>query len=253
MRWLCFLPLASLALPPAAAAQTSGPPQPVHFDLAQVPATRDSFLFRLRGEERGWAVWQYEIRPLETTQELVYTATSEFRPVEDERLRVVLNRLTGEPISTFHRINLFSPQSDTVMLEHDLEVKRGEISGRRRVGTKSGAVKIIPVSRPFPRGTVLADYGLIAGAVTNAAAGDSLAVPAYKEFEDSIVTLSFVAEPPTTIEVPAGRFDVLPLRSGEFRIYATRTGPRRIVKGETLDREFSFELVHSGPVIATPE
>ncbi len=253
MRWLCFLLLAS-PFPPAATAQTSGAsPKSLQFDLAQVPATRDSFVFRLRGEERGWAVWQYEIRPLEMTQELVYTATSEFRPVEEERLRVVVNRLTGQPISTFHHIDLFSPQSDTVMVEHDLEVKRGEISGRRRVGTKSGAVKVVPVSRPFASGTVFSDYVFLAGAVSNAAPGDSLAVPAYKEFNDSLVTLSFVAGSPTTIEVPAGRFDVLPLVSGGFRIYATRTGPRRVVKGETLDGGFSFELVRSGPVVPTPE
>ena len=256
MRWLCFLLLASPPLPSAATAQTSGPsthPKSLQFDVAQVPATRDSFVFRLRGEERGWAVWQYEIRPLEMTQELVYTATSEFRPVEEERLRVVVNRLTGQPISTFHHIDLFSPQSDTVMVEHDLEVKRGEISGRRRVGTRSGTVNIVPVSRPFAPGTVFLDYMLLAGAVSNAVAGESLAVPAYKEFEDSLVTLSFIAESPATIEVPAGRFDVLPVRSGGFRIYATRTGPRRVVKGETLDGAFSFELVRSGPVIPTPE
>jgi len=256
MRWLCFLLLASPPLPSAATAQTSGPsthPKSLQFDVAQVPATRDSFVFRLRGEERGWAVWQYEIRPLEMTQELVYTATSEFRPVEEERLRVVVNRLTGQPISTFHHIDLFSPQSDTVMVEHDLEVKRGEISGRRRVGTRSGTVNIVPVSRPFAPGTVFSDYVFLAGAVSNAVAGESLAVPAYKEFEDSLVTLSFIAESPATIEVPAGRFDVLPVRSGGFRIYATRTGPRRVVKGETLDGAFSFELVRSGPVIPTPE
>jgi len=254
MRWLCSLLLASPTLPSAALAQTSGPsPTSLQFDVAQVRATRDSFVFRLRGEERGWAVWQYEIRPLETTQELVYTATSEFRPVEEERLRVVVNRLTGQPVSTFHHIDLFSPRSDTVMVEHDLEVKRGAISGRRRVGTKSGGVKIVPVSRPFAPGTVFSDYVFLAGAVSNAGPGDSLAAPAYKEFDDSLVTLSFVAESPTSIEVPAGRFDVLPLRSGGFRIYATRTGPRRVVKGETLDGAFSFELVRSGPVVPTPE
>jgi len=254
MRWLCFLLLASPPFTPAATAQTSrASPKSLQFDLTQVPATRDSFVFRLRGEERGWAMWQYEIRPLETTQELVYTATSEFRPVEEERLRVVVNRLTGQPISTFHHIDLFSPRSDTVMVEHDLEVKRGEISGRRRVGTKSGAVKVVPVSRRFAPGTVFSDYVFLAGAVSNAAPWDSLAVPAYKEFNDSLVTLSFVAGSPTTIEVPAGRFDVLPLVSGAFRIYATRTGPRRVVKGETLDGGFSFELVRSGPVVPTPE
>src|SRR5881409_3689482 len=154
----------------AAAAQTSGQPRPksLQFDIAEVPATRDSFVFRLRGEERGWTVWQYEIRPLETTQEVVYTATSEFRPVEEERLRIVVDRLTGQPLSTFHHIDLFSPRSDTVMVEHDLEVKGGEIAGRRRVSRKGGEVKIIPVAKPLPAGAVLSDYALFAAAVTNA-------------------------------------------------------------------------------------
>src|SRR5260370_41456885 len=98
-----------------AGAKRSGKPRPksLQFDIAQVRATRDSFVFRLRGEARGWAVWQYEIRRLETTQEVVYSATSEFRPVEEERLRVVVDRLTGQPLSTFHHIDLFSPRSDT--------------------------------------------------------------------------------------------------------------------------------------------
>ena len=249
MRWLCFLLLAS---PVCTAAQSAGA-RSLRFDVSALPATRDSFVFRLRGEERGWAVWQYEIRTLEMTQEVVYSATSEFRPVEAERLRVVVNRLTGEPISTFHHIDLFSPVSDTIMVEHDLEVKRGEIAGRRRVGTKSGDVQIIPVSRPFARGTVLADYGLLAAAVTNVGPGDSLAVAAYKEFTDSLITLSLVGGEPTTIEVPAGSFDVLPLKSGDFRVYATRGPLRRVVKGETLDGAFAFELVHSGPVVPTPD
>jgi hypothetical protein len=248
MRWVCFLLLAR-----SAAAQSSGP-KPLRFDLTAIPATRDSFVFHFRGAERGWAVWQYEIRPLETRQEVLYTAASEFRPVEEERLRVVLNRQTGEPIASFHHIDLFSPASDTVMVEHDLEVRPGEIDGRRRVGTKSGEVKIIPVSRPFAPGTVLHDaYALLAAAVTNAAPGDSLAARAYSEFGDSLVMLSFVAEQPTTIEVAAGRFDVLPLRTGGLRVYATRVAPRRVVKGETLDGTFSFELVHAGPVIPSPQ
>jgi hypothetical protein len=248
MRWLCFLLLAN----PAASAQLVGP-KPLRFDLTALEATRDSFVFRLRGADRGWAVWQYAIRPREMTQELIYTVTSEFRPLEQERLRVVLDRLSGAPISTFHHIDIVSPKSDTVMMEHDLEVKRGAISGRRTVRTKSGETKITPVDHSFPPGTVLADYMFIAGAVTNALPGDSLGVPAYKEFADSLTSLSFVAEAPTTISVPAGRFDVLPLRSGGFRIYTTRTAPRRVVKGETLDRVFSFELVHSGPVVETAE
>ena len=249
MRWLCFLLVAN---PAALSAQLAGP-KPLRFDLTALVATRDSFVFRLRGEDRGWAVWQYAIRPLEMIQELVYTVTSEFRPLEEERLRVVLNRVSGEPISTFHHIDMVSPKSDTVMLEHDLEVKRGAISGRRLVRTKSGETKITPVGHTFPPGTVLADYVFMAGAVTNALPGDSLAVPAYKEFADSLTILSFVAEAPTTVSVPAGRFDVLPLRSGGFRIFTTRSAPRRVVKGETLDRQFSFELVHSGPVVETVE
>ncbi len=249
MRWLCFLLLAN---PAAATAQLAGP-KPLRFDLTAVAATRDSFVFRLRGEDRGWAVWQYAIRSREMTEELVYTVSSEFRPLEEERLRVVLNRLSGEPISTFHHIDMFSPKSDTVMMEHDLEVKRGAISGRRSVRTKSGDSTITPVDHRFPPGTVLADYVFLAGAVTNALPGDSLGVPAYKEFADSLTTLSLVAEAPTTVSVPAGRFDVLPLRSGGFRIYATRSPPRRVVKGETLDRVFSFELVRSGPVVETGE
>src|SRR2546430_16778481 len=181
MRWLCFLLLAS---PGAAAAQGTAS-QSLRFDLAAVPATRDSFLFHFRGQERGWAVWQFEIRPLETTQQLVYTARSEFRPVEEEQLRVVLDRLTGVPISTFHHIDLFSPTSDTVMVEHDLEVKHGEISGRRRVGTKSGEVKIIPVSRPFAPGTVLGAYGFIGGARPHLTPADSLRGPPRNELGDS--------------------------------------------------------------------
>jgi hypothetical protein len=249
MRWLCFLLLAN---PAATSAQRSGP-KPLRFDLTAVEATRDSFVYRLRGEDRGWAVWQYAIRPREMTQDLVYTLTSEFRPLEEEHVRVVLNRLSGEPISTFHHIDLFSPQSDTVMMEHDLEVRGGAISGRRTVRTKRGETKIAPVDHRFPPGTVLADYLFIAGAATNALPGDSLGVPAYKEFADSLTTLSVVAEAPTTLSVPAGRFDVLPLRSGGFRIYTTRSAPRRVVKGETLDHVFSFELVRSGPVVETFE
>ena len=248
MRWLCSLLLAS-----SLAAQTRDPQKPLRFDLTDLAPRRDSFVFIFRGAQRGYAVWQYEIQEREMTQQLLYTAHSEFRPVEEERLRVVLNRLTGDPMATFHHIDLFSPTSDTVMVEHDLDVKRGEIAGRRRVGTRSGAVQIIPVSRPLPRGAVLSDYIFIAAAVTNAAPGDSLALPAYSEFGDSITTLSFVALAPVTIEVPAGRFDVLPLRSGGFRVFITRTGVRRVVKGETLDGEFSFQHAGTGPVVPSPQ
>jgi hypothetical protein len=256
MRWLCFLLLASRAAAQAAVPPRAPPAPPVlkplRFDLTALPVTRDSFVFVFRGDERGWAVWQYETHRSEMTQEVRYTARSEFRPVEEESLHVVLNRLTGEPISTFHHIELFSPTSDTVMMEHDLTVRRGEIEGRRRVGRRSGEVQVTPVSRPLPRGTVLSHFVFIAAAVTNAVPGDSLAAPAYSEFGDSIGTLSFVAEPPVTINVPAGRFDVLPLRSRGFRVFTTRAAPRRVVKGETLDQVFSFQLAGTGPVVSSP-
>jgi len=109
------------------------------------------------------------------------------------------------------------------------------------------------VSRPLPPGTVLSDYSLFAAAVTNAVPGDSLAARAYSEFGDSLATLSFVAETPVTIEVPAGRFEVLPLKSGGFRVFTTRSGVRRVVKGETLDGAFSFQLAATGPVVPSPE
>src|SRR3989454_9639360 len=73
MRWLCFLLLAN---PYPLAAQAS--PKPLRFDLEGLTAKRDSFVFFLRGAERGYAVWQYEIRPLEMTQRLATPAYSEF-------------------------------------------------------------------------------------------------------------------------------------------------------------------------------
>src|SRR5260370_28951925 len=98
MRWLCFLLLAN---PAATAAQGSGP-KPLRFDFTALEARRDSFVFRLRGQDRGWVVWQYATRAREMTQEPVYPGASELRPVEEGRVRLVFDRLSGEPISTFH-------------------------------------------------------------------------------------------------------------------------------------------------------
>jgi hypothetical protein len=246
MRWLCFL-FAS-----AAAAQGGAPPvKPLHFDFSAIPVTRDSFVFLLDGKLRGYAVWQYERRSVETRQEIIYTQHSEFPPVVEEDLRVVLDALSGTPISAFHRFDMSLPASDTTMREYDLDVRGDTIKGRRRVLTKKGPPAIIPVHHTLPAGAVFAEYELYAAAVTNAAPGDSLMVPAYSEFGDSLATLTFVAGDPVSIQVPAGRFDVLPLRSGSFRLYVTRQDPRRVVKGETIDSRFSFELAHSGPVVPT--
>jgi hypothetical protein len=240
MRWLCFL-LVSPAL-----AQTRAV-KPLRFDYSAFPATRDSFVYFVNRQAGGFAVWQYE--QLDSVQQVVYTQYSELQPVEEEQTRVVLNRATGEPISSSYHLDLFSPASDTIVLEHDLSMKQGSVEGRRRARTKDRKVHDVPVHRAVPPGTVWFQYALYAAAVTNAAPGDSLTCAAYSEATDSLTTLTFVAGQPTTIKVPAGEFDVLPLRSGGFRLYVTRAAPRRVVKGETLDRRFSFDLVSSAPVV----
>jgi hypothetical protein len=239
MRWLCFLLGSAVALgvtsPPWAAAQTA---KPLRFELAALAAARDSFAFYLKGEERGQAVWQYEVQG----DQLVFTATSELRPSEAETLRVVMDRKSSAPVSSFHRISMFDPQSDTVMVEHDLTVRAGRVEGTRRVGTRDGRVSGRSVRHLLPAGTVWSDYGLLAAAVAALAPGDSAVGRAYSEFEDSLMTLTLVAEAPQTVTVPAGSFATLPVRGAEFRIYVTRTGPRRVVKGESLDGVFTFEL-----------
>jgi hypothetical protein len=213
--------------------------KPLRFDLAALPAARDSFVFYLNGEERGQAVWQYDIQG----DQLVFTATSELRPADAESLRVVLDRRTGAPVSSFHRITVFNPQSDTVLVEHDLMVRQGRVEGTRRVGMRDGRVTTRPVRTSLPSGVVWSDYGLLAAPVAIAAPGDVLQGRAYSEFGDSLTTLTLVAEPPATITVPAGTFETLPLRSPVVRVYVTRSAPRRVVKGESLDGAFRFELV----------
>ncbi|PYO36820.1 MAG: hypothetical protein DMD74_02940 [Gemmatimonadetes bacterium] len=173
MRWLSFLLLANGT---AAAQSTPGrAAKPLRFDFTLVAPIRDSFVFHVRGEERGWAVWQYELRSDEMGQEVLYTATSELRPVE------------------------------------------------------------------------WSNYAFFAAPLANAAPGDSLVGRAYGEFVDSLRPLVVVAETPTSVTVPAGRYDVLPLKAAGFRLFVTRTAPRRVVKGETLDGVFDFELAGSGP------
>jgi hypothetical protein len=242
MRWLYFL-LVSPALSQARAVK------PLRFDFTALPATRDSFVYVVDHVARGFAVWQYEYRSFEKGQQVVYTQYSQLEPVEEEETRVVVDRQTGEPISSLYHLDLFSPASDTLVFEYDLAIKQGGVEGRRRVKTKDGAVQIVPVHRALPPGTVWFQYELYAAAVTNATPGDSLACSAYKEAVDSLTTLTFVAGQPMTITVPAGQFDVLPLRSGDFRLYVTRAAPRRVVKGETRDGRFSFELAGSAPVV----
>src|SRR2546428_8805932 len=103
------------------------------------------------------------------------------------------------------------------MLEHDLDVKRGDVEGRRKVGRRNGDVQIIPVSKPLPAGAVWSSYVLYAAAVTNLTPGDSLTVPVYREFEDTVVTVSLVAGQPTAVQVPAGRVYVPPVKNHDLR------------------------------------
>lgn len=214
-------------------------PKPLRFDLAALPAARDSFVFYLNGEERGQAVWQYEIQG----DRLVFTATSELRPADAESVKVVMDRRTGAPLSSFHRIAVFNPQSDTVLMEHDLVVRQGRVEGVRRVGLRNGRITTSPVRTVLPAGVVWSDYGLLAAAAAVAAPGDVLQGRAYSEFGDSLATLTLVAEAPATITVPAGTFETMPLRSPVVRLYVTRSAPRRVVKGASLDGAFRFELV----------
>jgi hypothetical protein len=229
MPWLCFL-LVSTAVQA---------PKPLRFDLAALPAARDSFVFYLNGAQRGQAVWQYEIQG----DQLVFTATSELRPADAESLRIVMDRRTGAPVSSFHRITAFNPQSDTVLVEHDLIVRQGRVEGTRRVALRDGHITSRPVRTTLPSGVVWSDYGLLAAPVAIAAPGDVLQGSAYSEFGDSLATLSLVAEAPATVTVAAGTFETVPLRSTVLRVYVTRSAPRRVVKGESLDGIFRFELV----------
>jgi hypothetical protein len=246
MRWLCFL------LAPNTLAQAPRPPvKPLRFDLAALPVTRDSFVFRVRGEERGWAVWQYETRSVETGQEVVFTVASVLEPADTEHLRVVANRLTGAPVSLFHHVESFAPQSDTVMVEHDLDVRGDRVEGRRRAAGRKAGLTIAPIRVQLPAGVAWSNYQWFAAPGLAVAAGDTLVGRGYTEFGDSIETYQVVAEAPRTIQVPAGQFAVLPLVTGGLRLYVTRAAPRRVIKGETLDGAFTFELVHSGPPVPT--
>ena len=241
MRWLCFL------LVTDAAAQAARPAKPVHFNFAALPVTRDSFVFKVRGEVRGWAVWQYEVKAVETGQQVVFTALSELQPVDAESLHVVVDRLTGAPVSYFHHVDSFAPHSDVVMIEHDLDVVAGRVDGRRRVTHRKGAVAIAPIHVQLPAGAVWSNYQWFAAPGLAAAAGDSLVGKGYTEFGDSVETFAVVAGAIRTITVPAGEFEVLPLMAAGLRLYVSRTAPRRVVKGETPDGTFTFELVQSEP------
>src|SRR3989442_9516288 len=138
------------------------------------------------------------------------------------------------------------------MVEHDLDEKRGDVEGQLRVVRRNGDVQIIPVSKPLPAGAVWSSYVLYAAAVTNLAPGDSLTVPVYKEFQDTVVTVSLVAGQPTAVQVPAGRFEVLPVKNEDFVVYVTRAAPRRVVKGENAGPAFSFQPAPIRRVVPTP-
>jgi hypothetical protein len=244
MRWLCFL------LAPNALAQVPRPPvKPLRYDLAALPVTRDSFVFRVRGEVRGWAVWQYEVKSVETGQQVVFTVESVLQPTDTEHLRVVADRLTGAPVSLFLHVESFTPQSDTVMIEHDLDVKDGRVEGRRRAAGRKTGITIAPIHVQLPAGVAWSNYQWFAAPGLAVSAGDTLVGRGYTEFGDSIETYQVVAEALRTITVPAGQFAVLPIVTDGLRLYVNRAAPRRVVKGETLDGAFTFELVHSGPPV----
>src|SRR5258705_4824383 len=132
MRCLFFLLLASPTL-----AQT-GAPKTLRFDLTALPTTRDSFVFLLDRKEAGFAVWQYEPRSTATGATVVFTQHSELQPLEEEEQRMVMDRATARPLSFYYHLELFSPASDTLLVEVELAVKNGTVDGHRRGGTQSG-------------------------------------------------------------------------------------------------------------------
>src|SRR5579862_5242789 len=143
----------------SAAIALTPPPKPLHFDLAALPITRDSFVFYLDDSPRGWAVWQYELRTQDNRQELLYTAGSDFEPSIDERIRVVVDRQSGVPLASFRHTE-FSGPSDTLMLEHDLHVQAGRVVGRRIVATKLHGTDTIAVDQSLPPDAVWSSYEL---------------------------------------------------------------------------------------------
>ena len=180
---------------------------------------------------------------------MVFTVESVLQPTDSEHLRVVADRLTGAPVSLVHHVELFAPQSDTVMVEHDLDVRDGRVEGRRRAAGRKAGVTIAPIHVQLPAGVAWSNYQWFAAPGLAVAPGDTLRGRGYTEFGDSIETYQVVAEALRTIQVPAGQFAVLPLVTGGLRVYVSRTAPRRVVKGETPDGAFTFELVHSGPPV----
>jgi hypothetical protein len=139
------------------------------------------------------------------------------------------------------------------MVEHDLDVKDGHVEGRRRAAGRKTGLTIAPIRVQLPAGVAWSNYQWFAAPGLAVSAGDTLVGRGYTEFGDSIETYQVVAEALRTIQVPAGQFVVLPLVTGGLRVYVSRTAPRRVVKGETPDGAFTFELVHSGPPIPSME
>src|SRR2546427_6305154 len=146
MRWLSFLLLAN-----GTAAAQSAPARaakPLRFDFTLVAPIRDSFVFHVRGEERGWAVWQYELRSDEMRQEVLYTATSEVRPVEAESLRIVVDRLTGAPVASYQRLDFSAAHVGSVFQLQRVAAGRDEVeplirrdrSARQAVGGEAQAL-----------------------------------------------------------------------------------------------------------------
>src|SRR3989442_5452955 len=103
MPWLCFLLVNTTVVQGAPPLPGAGA-KPLRFDVAALAETRDSFVFRVRGEERGWAVWQYEHR----TDVIVFTAVSELRPPETERPRGSPQPRTCAPPAAVHPVQVFA-------------------------------------------------------------------------------------------------------------------------------------------------
>ncbi len=225
------------------AAVQGRPVQPLRFDFRVARQTRDSFAHFRNGIELGYLLRVYEMVHSDASTEFVLEDFSEARGGV-AYMRIAADPSTGAPVAFYSRVTgraAIPTPHDTVMAAINVSVRSGNVTGDRCLWTANGSKHCVPVRTALPPQAVWSpNFFWVAGLI--AAPGDSLTGPVYAVLRDSVVTVSVVAEPPESLVVAAGRFEVLPLRSGAWRISVTRSAPRRIVRLETLDAAERFDL-----------
>jgi len=217
----------------------------LRFDFSTVTQIRDSFVHLRDGVERGYSLRRYQIVHLDEGTQLVYEELSEERGGYAGYRRTVVDSASGAPIAFRQRLTrrtAMPTPRDTIMAAINVTVDSGVVTGDWCSWTALGDKSCVPIHTALPSGAVWSSARSFGAAALSVEPGDVVAAPAYVELTDSVDTLTVVAEPPEPVVVPAGRFDVLPLRWGAWRIFVTRTVPRRTVREETLDGVERFDL-----------